>query len=146
MNLDISISHSGNYLVVGICDSAEIGIDIELLKDVDFRVLRNCLSVSEEMYINSCKEMSQRLENFYEIWTRKEACSKVSGIGLRKPLPITQFYPDQSKPRAETIHANQKYYLSTLKEDRFVLSVCTSRPTTYDQSYTKLAFDKLWSL
>ncbi len=122
-----------------------IGVDIELLKDFDFGVFRNCLSVSEEMYVNSGKEITQRLENFYEIWTRKEAYLKALGIGLQKPLPITQFYPDHVKPRAEIRHDNQQYYLSTLKEKKFILSVCTTRSTAYDQSHTKLTLDKLWS-
>lgn len=145
LDLDISISHSGNYLVVGICDGSKLGVDIELLKSIDIGVLRNCLSTSEEIYINSGKGMRQRLENFYEIWTRKEACSKALGTGLQRPLPITQFYPDHTKPRTEIRHDNQQYYLSTLKEDAFVLSVCTTDSTPYDQSYTKLTLDKLRS-
>jgi len=144
-NLDISISHSGNYLVIGIFNSGKIGVDIELLKDIDFRVFRNCLSASEEIYINSGKKMKQKLENFYEIWTRKEAYLKALGIGLQKPLPITQFYPNRNKPKVKIRHNNQQYYFSTLKEDKFILSVCTTRSTTYDQSYTKLTLDKLWS-
>lgn len=146
LNLDISISHSGNYLVIGICHNGKIGVDIELLKNVDFRVFKNCLSASEEIYINSGEGNMQKLENFYEIWTRKEAYLKTLGIGLQKPLPITQFYPDHIKPRAEIIHDNKRYYLSTMKEDKFILSVCNTRSTAYDQSYTKLTFDKLWSL
>jgi 4'-phosphopantetheinyl transferase len=145
LNLDISISHSGNYLVIGIFNSGKIGVDIELLKDIDFGVFRNCLSASEEIYINSGKKMKQRLENFYEIWTRKEAYLKALGIGLQKPLPITQFYPDRNKPKAEIGHNNQQFYFLTLKEDKFILSVCTTRSTAYDQSYTKLTLDKLWS-
>lgn len=145
LNLDISISHSGSYLVIGICDNGKIGVDIELLKNFDFGVFKNCLSVSEEIYINSGKEITQRLENFYEIWTRKEAYLKALGTGLQKPLPITEFYPDHVKPRAEIRHDNQQYYLSTLKEDKFILSVCTNRSTAHDQSYTKLTLDKLWS-
>lgn len=146
LNLDISISHSGSYLVIGICDSGKIGVDIELLKDFDFKVFKNCLSVSEEMYINLGKEITQRLENFYEIWTRKEAILKSLGIGLQKPLPITRFYPDHNKPRVEIRHNNQQYYLSTLKEDKFILSVCTTRSTEFYKYYTKLKLDKLWSL
>jgi 4'-phosphopantetheinyl transferase len=127
LNLDISISHSGSYLAVGICNNGKIGVDIELLKDIDIRVFRNCLSANEEIYINSGKEIAQRLENFYEIWTIKEAYLKALGIGLQKPLPIMHFYPDYIKPRAELTHDNQQYYLSTLKEDKFILSVCTTR-------------------
>lgn len=146
LNFDISISHSESYLVIGICDKGKIGVDIELLKDIDFQVYRNCLSVSEERYINSGKKIKQRLENFYEIWTRKEAYSKALGTGLQKPLPTTQFYSDHVKPRAEITHNNQQYYFSTLKEDKFILSVCTTRSTTYNQSYTKLTPDKLRSI
>ena len=145
LNLDVSISHSGRYLVVGVCNNGKIGVDIELLKDVNYRVFRNCLSASEEMYINSDKEITQRLENFYEIWTRKEAYLKALGIGLQKPLPITQFYPDPIKPRAEIIHGNQQYYFSTQKEGKFILSVCGTKSATYYQSYTKLTLDKLRS-
>ena len=145
LNFDISISHSGNYLVVGICDSGKIGVDIEPLIDIDFRVFRNCLSVSEEMYINSGTEITQRLENFYEIWTRKEAYLKALGIGIQKPLPITQFYPDHAKPRAEIRHNNKQYYLSTSKEDKFILSVCTTRLFPSDQNYIKLTPEKLRS-
>lgn len=144
-NLDISISHSGNYLVVGICDSGKIGVDIEFLKDIDFQIFRNYLSASEEEYINSGKQVTQKLENFYEIWTRKEACLKALGIGLQKPLPIMQFYPNHIRPKTEIRYDNQQCYLSTLKEKKFILSVCTTKPTGYDQSYTKLTLDKLWS-
>tara|TARA_B100000745_G_scaffold246183_1_gene168199 strand:+ start:2391 stop:3119 length:729 start_codon:yes stop_codon:yes gene_type:complete len=145
LHLDISISHSGNYLVVGIYDGGKIGVDIELLKSIDFGVLRNCLSTNEEIYINSGQGIGQRLENFYEIWTRKEACSKALGTGLQRPLPITQFYPDHTKPRTEIRHDNQQYYLSTLKEDTFVLSVCTTDSTQYNQIYTKITLDKFRS-
>lgn len=147
LNFDISISHSGSYLVIGICDNGKIGVDVELLKNIDFQVFRNFLSASEEIYINSGKKIIQKLQNFYEIWTRKEAYSKALGIGLQKPLPITQFYSDRLKPRVETAHDNQLYYFSTSKEDKFILSVCTTRSNTYDQIYTKLTSDKLrvWS-
>jgi 4'-phosphopantetheinyl transferase len=131
--------------VIGICDRGKIGVDIELLKDIDFGVFRNCLSASEEIYINSGKGMKQRFENFYEIWTRKEAYLKALGIGMQKPLPITQFYSDRIKPKAEIRYKNQQYYFSILKEDKYILSVCTTSSTLYDQSYTKLTLDKLWS-
>lgn len=146
LSLDISISHSGSYLVVGICDSGKIGVDIEILKDLNFGDVRNCLSVSEEKYINSGKEVKQKLENFYEIWTRKESYLKTLGIGLQRPLPITQFSPSHIKPIDEIRHNNQPYYLSTLKEGSFILSVCTTqRQTEHNQIYTKLTPDRLWS-
>lgn len=144
LNIDISISHSGNYLTVGICDSGEIGVDLEILNNIDFEKYGSCLSASEEKYVSSGKEAKKRLENFYEIWTRKESYLKTLGVGLQRPLPITQFYSGDIKPRNEFRHNNQKYYISTLKEDEFVLSVCTtSKQTKHDQIYTKLTSGEL---
>lgn len=143
-NLEISISHSGSYLAIGICDSGKIGVDIEFLKNFDFGRVRNCLSVSEEKYIKSGKEAMQKLKNFFEIWTRKESFLKALGVGLQRPLPITQFNPDQTKPSKEVRHNNQKYYLSTLKEEKYVLSVCTSKSAVYDQNYLKFTLNQSW--
>lgn len=145
LNFEISISHSGSYFVIGICDKGKIGVDIELLNDFDFGVLKNCLSASEEMYVNLGKENRQRIENFYEIWTRKEAYLKALGTGLQKPLPIMQFYPDHTTLKAEIRHNNQQYYISTLKEDKFILSICTTRSIEYFQSYTRLSPENLLS-
>jgi len=137
-NLDISISHSDNYWAIGISDNGKIGVDIEFLKGRNFETIKNCLSVDEEIYINSGEEIEQRLENFYEIWTRKEACLKALGTGLQKPLPITKFFIDHSKPRTEIIHNNIKYYLSTVKEDKFILSICTTKSSNDCQKYKYL--------
>jgi len=35
--LDISISYSGNYVAIGISENSRIGVDIELLKNTNFR-------------------------------------------------------------------------------------------------------------
>lgn len=145
LNFDISISHSGSYLTIGICNDGKIGVDVELLKDINYRVFRNCLSVSEEKYVNSGKEITQRLENFYEIWTRKEAYSKTLGTGLQRPLSITQFYLGKIKPRTVIKNDNQRYYFRTLKKDKFILSVCTTSLGTFDPIFTKLTADNLWS-
>lgn len=134
-NLDISISHSDNYLVIGLCDNGKIGVDIEFLKDRNFEIINNCLSVDEEKYINLGEGATEKLEKFYEIWTRKEACLKALGTGLQKPLPVTEFYPNHSKARTEIIHNNIKSYLSTVKEDKFILSICITKFSKDCQNY-----------
>jgi 4'-phosphopantetheinyl transferase len=144
LNIDISISHSDNYLVIGICNHAKIGIDLEIFKNIDLEIFKNCLSVSEEVYINSGERRKQKLENFYEIWTRKEAYLKALGVGLQKPLPITKFYSNYIKPRVDINYNNQQYYFSTLKEGNFILSTCTNKSYPLDQNYTKFTTDKLW--
>lgn len=144
-NFDISISHSSSYLVIGICDSGKIGVDIEILKDTNFEIFSNCLSTNEELYINSGGDSEQRLKNFYEIWTRKEAYLKVLGIGLQKPLPITEFYLDQFRPKRRIGDNGKYYYYSTMMENNFVLSVCTTRSESSYLKCTKLTCDEVQS-
>lgn len=143
LNFDISISHSDNYLAIGICDNGKIGVDIEFLTDRNFEIFKKCLSVDEEIYINSGEGTTQRLENFYEIWTRKEACLKALGTGLQKPLPITEFYSGHNKPRTKIRYNNKGYYLSTVREDKFILSICTTKSSKYCQKYIKLTPNQL---
>lgn len=78
-NCFVSISHSGNMVVV--CKSENpVGIDIEKI-DYD----RDIKKVAERFYHG--KELELFHENptadvFFEIWTKKEAYSKIGGEGV----------------------------------------------------------------
>lgn len=79
-----NISHSGKWVVCAISD-ALIGIDIEKIKETNFKVAKRFFS--EEEYIDlSNKESVSKTEYFYDIWTLKEAYLKAIGTGLTVPL------------------------------------------------------------
>lgn len=74
-----SISHSGDMVVCAISKD-RIGIDIEEIHPIDFR-LTECFCLDEEKkYIFSSPE--GKIERFYEIWTIKEAYFKMLGTGI----------------------------------------------------------------
>lgn len=77
-NCFVSISHSGD--TVAVCKGENpVGIDIELIDDKrNFEKLANRVFCGKEL--EYFKEIPTA-ERFYEIWTQKEAYSKIGGEG-----------------------------------------------------------------
>lgn len=80
-NCYVSVSHSGTLGAVCMSDRP-VGIDVEKIDaDRNFVKLSNRLfGIKEQQYF--CKNPTP--QTFYEMWTRKEAYSKISGEGIRK--------------------------------------------------------------
>ncbi|WGL61216.1 4'-phosphopantetheinyl transferase superfamily protein [Pigmentibacter sp. JX0631] len=79
-----NISHSKEYLAIGISFINEIGIDIEY-KDtlVDFESLKSQIfSDYEEQYFNKLLLFQDKVNYFYQVWSLKEAILKGIGVGL----------------------------------------------------------------
>ncbi len=80
-------SHSGDYLILAVNQSYEVGIDIEkhkLIKDLDL-LAKTCFSESEFIHFSSLSnEVKQTI--FFTYWTCKEAFIKAIGMGLSFPL------------------------------------------------------------
>ena len=82
-SIDFNISHSGQYVVCAITEYRKIGIDIEMIKQID-------LSGFERYMIPKEWEEIHRSESpydiFYSYWTKKESVLKAYGYGLSAPL------------------------------------------------------------
>lgn len=74
----VSISHSGDFVSAAVCD-ADIGIDIEVKREVKEEFLKRVLKEDELMFLN---ESENRELAFLKIWTAKEAYLKLNGEGL----------------------------------------------------------------
>lgn len=83
-----SMSHSGRFALCAISMSADIGVDLEQLRDVAERdeIVRNMLSAREFSHYRMVPQECQATE-FLRLWTAKEACVKAIGSGLHVPLP-----------------------------------------------------------
>lgn len=80
-NCYVSISHSGDHVAVCRNDDVPVGIDIEKMTERDFNKIANRFFCGEELEkFNS----NPTAEMFYEIWTRKEAYSKILGTGVQE--------------------------------------------------------------
>ncbi len=71
----ISISHSGEFVLVGI-HNGDIGVDIEIIKPFDERLITRYFTKDEQDFIKCDAD-------FFKIWTIKEAYLKLLGIGLK---------------------------------------------------------------
>ncbi|HDR8111923.1 TPA: 4'-phosphopantetheinyl transferase superfamily protein [Bacillus cereus] len=82
---NFSISHSGEYVLCAV-DNKPIGIDIEKVKDIDYKdIAKKFFTENEFNYIIN-QDINLQLNKFYEIWTLKESYIKCCGQGLSIPL------------------------------------------------------------
>ena len=80
--IQFNISRSSNSSVV-VLSNRPIGIDIEKIREFDFKIAERFFFDQERRYIT---DSLQQKERFYEIWTKKEAYLKYTGEGLNGPL------------------------------------------------------------
>lgn len=84
--LHFNISHSGEYMAIGIHNKYSLGVDIEFKKLRDFVGLANhSFSKAEIEQVLSVEPIDRALV-FYRIWCQKEAFIKQNGQGLSYPL------------------------------------------------------------
>lgn len=83
--IHISVSHSGEYFVCAVAD-IPIGIDVQKTQKANMeRISRRYFSPPERAYIEEHGE-----KGFFTIWTRKEAYSKYTGLGLEEIMKGTE--------------------------------------------------------
>lgn len=116
-NLSLSLSYSGNLIVVAGSKKLKLGLDVEEIRPIDFSNFENDLSTEEW---NEVKKAFDPYERFYEVWTRKECVAKADGRGLAiEPSAIQTlgkqiFMPDNPQP----------WNLWSMKiENRYIVSI-----------------------
>lgn len=84
-DFNFNISHSEDFVVCAV-DSKPVGIDIEVVKCIEYKdIAQNFFTEREFNYIVKQKSDIQ-LSRFYEIWTLKESYMKCLGKGFSIPL------------------------------------------------------------
>lgn len=83
-----NLSHAGEWVAVVLARGCEVGIDVESVRALaDWQPLVDRIfSPAERQTILSLPEEAARREAFFRGWTRKEACLKAIGEGLRDDL------------------------------------------------------------
>lgn len=84
--LFFSISHSGNFVLCAV-DGREIGADIQRIQPVDVgKLAGRFFSEPERLLLERCGSDEERQRLFFALWTRKEACGKLTGQGVASVL------------------------------------------------------------
>ena len=84
-NFDFSISHSGDKVICAASIKNRLGVDIELMRDIDPVELLCFLDTSDIVLL---KNSNDPIPLFYQLWTRKEAIAKASGFGVIESFEI----------------------------------------------------------
>ena len=119
----ISISHSKNYSAVIVSSERRVGIDIEELSPLIFKISERFVNELEQKFINN---HDQKTELLYIIWCAKEALYKLSEISLdfKEHIFIKDFLLGNSGTfNAKIIHPqkNEKYVLHYRITSEYVL-------------------------
>lgn len=106
--IQFNISHSGNIVVCAISDKSEIGIDIEMISDIEINDFKSQLTDNE---MNKISLSNNKSDAFFEYWAQKEAVIKSHGHGLTIPLKSFEILENAA------IINNEKLYLQEIKID-----------------------------
>jgi len=101
-DFQFNISHSGGLVAVA-CSAEEIGVDIEILREVDLKISNRFFTVEEKNFVKDRK-------SFFYVWTRKEAYVKRDGRGMAKGL--------------NTFNSLEISEIKTFENETFTLSIC----------------------
>ncbi|WP_378186698.1 4'-phosphopantetheinyl transferase family protein [Aquimarina sp. W85] len=93
-----NISHSGNIVVCVLSEIDEVGIDLEILKNIDIESFKSQMTNLEWKQIISSNDVKNA---FYNYWTKKEAVLKAHGMGLSVPLNSFEIINNQTKINGE---------------------------------------------
>lgn len=120
-NICFNISHSSNWVICGI-DNSPVGVDIEFIQPIDWRIATQFCHKYEIKHLTNLNE-SDRLQEFYKLWTLKESYSKCIGTGLILPPDSICSYFSNSKSYysfsnftpplfSKSLLFDNKYYIS----------------------------------
>lgn len=121
-----NISHSGRWAVI-VTDSAPVGIDIEMVRPVDYLMAHGFFSADEYRDLMS-RDEAGRLDYFFSLWTLKESYVKMLGEGFYRPFDsFTIKVGRDGAERLEDPNQPEPVYFKQYKIDEgYRLSVCAS--------------------
>jgi len=133
--IHFNISHSGNCVVCAV-DEKAVGVDIEVIKPIDFNIAERFFSKAEYLtLINQPKEM--QMKYFYMIWTLKESYIKAEGKGLNIPLNSFEINIEGSNITAIIEGKESEYFFhQSFLSDDTIFSICTLNKESYYKTTT----------
>jgi 4'-phosphopantetheinyl transferase len=118
-----SISYSGNFAVCAVSTVNQLGVDIEMIKDINFLEFSKYFNTAEWSKIIHSADPQR---SFFHYWTRKESVLKADGRGLS--VDLRDVMVDETTGRIND--SSTQYYLSSLPNlgDNVAVTLCTDQP------------------
>jgi 4'-phosphopantetheinyl transferase len=98
-SLEVSISHSGDWVVLAVTEGAPVGVDVEEVRGTDVDGLAGiCFSPTELTVFQALPE-DARQGAFFTYWARKEAVLKATGRGMSVAMSKLTLTAHDKAPR-----------------------------------------------
>jgi 4'-phosphopantetheinyl transferase len=86
VGLAFNLTHSGGHALCAITHGHAVGIDLEVMRELDYLQMAGTVFSAQEQAILRSLPVTDHQRAFYNGWTRKEAYIKAHGQGLSMPL------------------------------------------------------------
>ncbi|WP_347404316.1 4'-phosphopantetheinyl transferase superfamily protein [Micromonospora sp. WMMD1120] len=97
--LSVSVSRTAGWVVVAARRTGEVGVDVELVRDLPALALaRRWFPPAESAWLAERSEADRGVD-FLRLWTAKEAVGKALGLGLRGGGLLREMPPPGMPPR-----------------------------------------------
>ncbi|GGO21593.1 4'-phosphopantetheinyl transferase family protein [Micromonospora parathelypteridis] len=133
--MEVSVSHSGQWVVVSTCRSRPVGVDVERLDPtLDHAALGRFALPSDELRALRDLPVPARAAPFTQRWARREAAVKATGAGLRVPVGSLELVPAApggwigTWPGRPDLPVVRVYDLDSDDEHRAAVAVLGSEP------------------
>ena len=121
-DVHFNISHCKGLAVCGF-SGKNIGVDAELIREFRPNVMKRVFSSYEQEEILSSQKQN---EDFFRIWTLKEALGKYFGTGIFSDLSGYTFLLKNEYPVCEDM--NDVIFTQKILKNKWVISVCAHDP------------------
>ena len=105
-HFNFSSAHSEDLCVVCASVNDRCGVDTEILKPLDVSVFKDFLHSEEQDYLLNGQNS---VNDFYNIWIKKEAVLKASGLGISKELNEVNTLPDCIQVNDQNFFASEVF-------------------------------------
>lgn len=120
-----SISHSEDYAICAVSD-AEIGCDIEKIKDVDLKIAEKFFTPSEYESILKEPDENGRQDMFFRCWTLKESFMKATGLGMSLSLSDFEIVPQKNISVIQSVDSRKYYFTEYTQINGYKCSLCVA--------------------
>ena len=122
-DIHFNISHSEDLVVCAV-DSKLVGVDVELIKPIDFEIAERFFSRDEYISLLSKKD-ELRLKYFYTLWTLKESYIKAEGSGLSIPLDSFTIIEENKRITIQTISEIKNLFFKKYElYNTYIFAIC----------------------
>lgn len=131
-----SVSHSKGMAVLAVagkeagpgsgCGIRRLGVDVEMIRERSLSVAKRAFTQSERLWLEGSRDLPEKLERFYRMWTLKEAVMKADGRGLGID-PLSFETTGLMQGQALELEGNRWIAFSQRVGD-YMISVCRDLP------------------